>query len=97
MEVAYFTLSEKQLFVNLDRLFFFLGGGDQRPFGPLQSFFFLGGGGDWPSPSPCSYAYASPPEPLVQINNYFTEIFLVMASTKTVQRVHSPEQNGCKS
>ena len=28
-----------------------------------------------------------PPEPLVQIQNYFTELFLMMASTKIVQTV----------
>ena len=36
----------------------------------------------------------SPPEPLVYIQNNFTEFFLMMPSTKLHKRFHSAEQTG---
>ena len=55
MEVAYFTLSDKQLYVNLDKLL----EGPKAILAPTYKVFFFGGGGLAPvAPPPCSYVYA---------------------------------------
>ena len=50
MEFAYITLSDKQLYVNLDKLL----EGSKAILAPLQNY--LGAGGLAPTP-PCSYAF----------------------------------------
>ena len=40
---------------------------------------------------------ASPPEPLVKIQNNFTELFLIIPSTKIAQRFCTAEQRGRQS
>ena len=55
MEFAYITLSDKQLYVNLDKLL----EGPKAILAPLQNYLGagVGGGGGWPLLPPCSYAF----------------------------------------
>ena len=58
MEVAYFTLSDKQLYANLDKLLELLEGPKAILPTPPPYKIMGGGGGGWPLlPPPCSYSY----------------------------------------